>query len=288
MNRRILFPLLLVVLLAGAVRAGEQQGWAEKAGYHLFNPTPRAQMRELNTDRPDKTESPYTVDAGHFQIESDLVSYSYDRHNSERTNTRVDEFSFAAANLKVGLLNWMDLQLVVESFRYVRTRESGVVDRRSGFGDLTVRLKMNVWGNDGGTTALALMPFAKLPTNQDKLGNDAVEGGLIVPLTVEFPRGWEMGVMTEFDSNEDGDADGYHTEFINTITFSHDIMGKLSGYVEFFSLVSAEPGSDWVGTIDLGLTYTVTEDVQLDAGINIGVTRAADDLNPFLGWSVRF
>ena len=35
-------------------------------------------MREMSTDRPDKTESPYTVDAGHFQIEWDLFNFERD------------------------------------------------------------------------------------------------------------------------------------------------------------------------------------------------------------------
>jgi hypothetical protein len=42
---------------------------ADKSGYHLFRPTPRELMRELSTDRPDQTESAYTVDAGHVQLE---------------------------------------------------------------------------------------------------------------------------------------------------------------------------------------------------------------------------
>ena len=50
-------------------------GDANKSQYHLFNPTPTGLMRELSTDRPDKTESPYTVDAGHLQIEVDLLSW---------------------------------------------------------------------------------------------------------------------------------------------------------------------------------------------------------------------
>ena len=75
---------------------------------------------------------------------------------------------------------------------------------------------------------------------------------------------------------------------MNTVTFGHDIIGDLGGYVEFFSSVSAEAGSDWVGTVDLGLTYALTKNIQLDAGINIGVTRAADDWNPFVGISWRF
>ena len=36
-----------------------------KSQYNLFNPTPRALMREMSTDRPAKTASAYAVDAGH-------------------------------------------------------------------------------------------------------------------------------------------------------------------------------------------------------------------------------
>ncbi len=36
----------------------------DKPGYSPTNPTPPEALRELSTDRPGKTESPYTVDAG--------------------------------------------------------------------------------------------------------------------------------------------------------------------------------------------------------------------------------
>jgi hypothetical protein len=107
-------------------------------------------------------------------------------------------------------------------------------------------------------------------------------------LAVALPHEWAMGVMTEFDFAEDDDGSGYHPEFINTITFGHDIVGNLAGYVEFFSLVSADRNSSWVGTFDLGLTYALTDDIQLDGGVNLGVTRSADDVNPFVGISWRF
>lgn len=263
---------------------------ADKSGFNLLNPTPRELMRELSTDRPDKTESPYTVDAGHFQIESDLASFSYDAFNGDPTDTETESWSFANTNFKVGLLNNVDLQVVVSTFNHVRTedRTFDIVEESSGFGDVVTRLKINLWGNDGGKTAFALMPFVKFPTSDESLGNGAVEGGLIVPLAIALPGEWQMGVMTQFDFNQDSSGSGYHTEFINTITVSHDIAGNLAGYAEFFSAVSTEDESDWVGTVDLGLTYGVTENIQLDAGVNIGVTRAADDLNPFLGATWRF
>lgn len=262
----------------------------DKSRYHLFNPTPREYLREMSTDRPDKTESPYTVDAGHFQLETDLFSYTHDRDRSDGGDKRMEAYAIAPVNLKAGLLNDVDLQLILESYNHVREsdRVTGAVEKRSGFGDVTTRLKVNFWGNDGGQTAFAMMPFVKFPSNQDDLGNDAVEGGVIFPVAVGLPRGWGMGVMTEVDFVRNEADTGYHTSFVNTITFAHDIVGNLGGYVEFFSEVSTERDSPWVGTVDTGLTYAVTEDIQLDAGVNIGVTRSADDVNPFIGLSVRF
>lgn len=262
----------------------------DKSGFTVFSPTPSNLLRDFSTDRPDKTESAYTVDAGHFQIEADLLNYSYDRHNPARANVQTESFSIASLNLKVGLLNNLDAQLILPTFNHVRTedRTALTVQKNSGFGDVTFRSKWNVWGNDGGPTAFALMPFVKFPTSQDNLGNGAFEGGLILPLAVGLPHNWDMGVMTELDLNQDGSSSGYHPEFVNSITFSHGIIGKLDGYAEFFSSVSVESNTEWVGTVDFGLVYELTEHIRLDGGINLGVTRAADDLNPFLGMSLRF
>ncbi len=281
----------LGLLLAGCAldtsAAAAAEPAPDKSRYSLLDPTPRQYLREMSTDRPDKTESAYTVDAGHFQIEMDLVTYGRDRHTTD--DTRVESVAIAPMNLKIGLTNRADLQIVIESYTHVRTtdRTTDAVVHDHGFGDVTVRLKMNLWGNDQGKSALAAMPFVKVPTNQDDLGNDAVEGGLIFPLAIALPSDWGMGLMTELDFNEDDDGDGYHPEFVNTVTLGHDIIGDLAGYVEFFSLVSSERDSEWQGTVDFGLTYALTEDIQLDGGINFGFTHAAEDFNPFLGLSVR-
>lgn len=280
---------LTLAFLAPAVLAGKPPAH-DKRGDDLFHPTPREAMRELSTDRPDKTESPFTVDAGHVQIETDLAAFTYDRHNVERADRRVEAWSFAATNVKLGLCSRADLQIVIEPYATVRTsdRASGATTRQSGFGDLTVRTKINLWGNDGGTTACAVMPFVKLPTNQDGLGNRAVEGGIIVPLAVKLPRGWDLGLMTEVDFLENSTGRGHHAEWVNTITLGHALTKRLGAYVEFFSAVTAEPHQPWVGTFDVGFTFALTDDIQLDCGANFGLTRSADDVAPFVGITWRF
>ena len=258
----------------------------DKRRYNLFHPTPDALLREMATDRPDKTESAYSVDAGHFQIEMDLLSYASDRSEDETVKTQ----AIAPINLKIGVLNNVDLQMIAESYNIQLTedRAANSSTRLSGFGDLVLRCKTNLWGNDGGPSAMAVMPFVKLPTNQHGLGNKALEGGIIFPFALELPADWGFGAQAEMDYLQNSSSSDYHSEFINTVTVSHDIVGKLGGYVELFSNVSTERGAKWVATFDFGFTYALTRDIQFDAGMNIGLTSEADDLNPFIGLSMRY
>ena len=56
-----------------------------------------------------------------------------------------------------------------------------------------------------------------------------------------------------------------HEEFIASASLDHQIIGKLSGFVEFFSNFTTESHAGWVGTVDAGLEYLVTKNIQLDA-----------------------
>jgi len=258
----------------------------DKSGYNLFDPVPDTLMRELAPDRPDKTECPYTVDAGHYQLEMDFANYTC----SESGGTTTRAWNVAPFNIKAGLLNNVDLQFVFDDYLNVRTEDNaaGVSTTQSGFGDLITRLKVNLWGNDGGPTAFALLPYLKFPTSTDNLGNNAVEGGVIFPLAIKLPHGFDLNLETAASVMKNEEGGGHHEEFINSFSVDHGIAGRLSGYVEFFSGIGTESHAGWIGTVDTGLEFLVTKDVQLDCGCSFGVTRAADNFNPFAGITVRF
>src|SRR6476646_1328967 len=95
----------------------------KKSEFNLFNPTPPDLMRDFNTDRPDKTESPYTVDAGHMQLEMELANYSYDRHNPQHEARRVQQLHILSTNFKIGLLNNLDFHLISDSFIWFRDED---------------------------------------------------------------------------------------------------------------------------------------------------------------------
>jgi outer membrane putative beta-barrel porin/alpha-amylase len=272
-------------ICAACIAAGAD----EKSRFHLLDPTPPPLMRPMSTDRPDKTESPYTVDAGHVQVEMDIVSYFYDRRNPEHQARRVQGASFFATNWKVGLLNNLDVQLVSEPFVWLRQEDlnAGLDDDDVGSGDATLRAKLNLWGNDGGKTALAVMPFITFDTSDEELGTTGTEFGLIIPLAIELPHEFGLGLMSEFDFVRD-DSNDLNFVWVNTATLGRDIVKNLGGYIELFTAVDPDRTSAWEATLDFGLTYAISPDIQLDGGINIGLTREADDWSPFVGISIRY
>jgi hypothetical protein len=264
-----------------SVTRGQSDGpGTDKSHYTLFNPTPRALMREMSTDRPDTTESAYTVDAGHVQVESSFVDYTRDDDDGGDFKA----LSVLPTNLKIGLTNNMDLQLAFEP--YVREEFEG--DSIDGFGATQLRLKINLWGNDGGDTALAVMPFLQFPTEDDDFGaTDHIQGGVILPLAVALPNEWSLGVMAEFDAVRDGADEDYEVQFVHTATVGHDIVGDLAGYIEYIGVTDTENGTGYVSLIGGGLTYGASDNVQLDCGVNFGLSGSVDDFNIFAGISVR-
>jgi hypothetical protein len=278
----------LLVLLAPAVAAAQTAGSPtppDKSGYWLLDPVPDDQLRAFSTDRPNKSNSPYTVDAGHFQYETDLFNYSY----THLDGTTQRSWTFADPVLKVGLTNQTDLELAIGGFSTVRTTTKGAGGNTiSGFGDVTTRLKVNLFGNDGGDAALAVIPYVKAPTAKAGLGNGQVEGGIIAPLSLTLPHDFSLVLETELDLLKNGDDNGKHSNFVNLANLSRPLTETLTGSVELYSSVATDAHSPNLYTVDLSLAWAVTPTLQLDTACYIGLNREAPRAVFYAGLSQRF
>ncbi len=293
LGEKLLAPasLCLLAFVLGIVNpaASQDNNVGQDNNTHtLFNPTPVRFMRELSADRPDKTDCPFTVDAGHFQVEMDFLNLTSQSANAVNENIKYEGYQIVPMTLKVGLSNSVDFQLVLSPLLRQRTeaKGSGRSEDNSGFGDVTPRIKVNLVGNDRGFFALALIPFVKFPTAQNPLGNGAVEGGLGIPYSLDIPD-WDVGFQTTFHINKNDGAQGYHSELDNSVSIGHTLLGHLSLAAEFFTNFSTEQGSPWVGTVDTWLTFQCNENMRLDGGAYLGVTPAADNLHLWLGTTFR-
>lgn len=286
-------PLLAALVLAApaAARPGVEPP-PDKSRYTLLNPTPRHLRREMETDRPDATESPRTIDAGAVQLEMSLAEFTRDSEDGART----DSWAVAPINLKIGLLNNADLQFLFTPYAHINPSPG---ETARGVGDFGLRLKINLWGNDDperwGGTALGIMPFIIVPTADDDLEDagaapDGIEGGIILPFSIDLPHGLGLGLMAELDFIRQDDG-GYTTEFVHSVVLGRDLVGALGGYVEYIGVAPLDPDADadYSATFSTGLTYALSPDAQLDAGLRVGLTeRDTDDLALFAGLSLRF
>ena len=249
-----------------------------KHNYKLFRPTPKDQMRGFETDRPDMTENAYTIDAGHFQLETDL----FKTNRSSVEGIKTIQNSFNVVNLKLGLTNSLDIQFIAESFVSTKVMDQNSTKTNSAFGNLTIRLKQNIWGNDDGKTAFAILPFIKIPTTSD----DKITGGIVLPFAIALSNNWDFGsqFVTALEKNQL--LNGYHMNYLTSATISHPLFVKC----DFFSEVSAFRESElknYEYSVNAGLVYELKENIKLDSGMYYGLKNTSSKVY-FLGLSFRY
>ncbi len=259
----------------------------DKSGYHLLNPVPDSALRSFSPDRPTKSTGPFTVDAGRTQLEMDFFYYTLQKQDGVRTTTLVGP----NPNLKIGLTNNIDLQINMAPFMTlgVEDKVGGTHDRWSGQGDLFLRSKIAFWGNDGGKTAFALIPWLKAPTAATGLGNGATEGGVIAALQVSLPGDASLLFNSEVDWLKDATAGGTHGNYINAVGVTVPVIKDVSFSAELWSQVTDDPdGTVRQFSIDTALAWTVQPNLQLDIGANFGLNAATPQLQLYAGVARRF
>jgi hypothetical protein len=248
-------------------------------------------MRDFNTDRPTKSNVPYTVPAGHFQYEGDLFIYGYD--NVSTPDTNITSWTVGNPTLKLGLLNNLDVEVNFSFYNSIRsaTVSTGAYAIAQGFGDTFTRFKWNLFGNDGGGPALALIPFAKWPTAPmapQGVGNGYIEGGLIAPFAMPLPGGFTAILMGEMDIVKNAFDSNYRVNIPVLLNISRPIIENVTAYAEIFTNWSTNPQAPNIVTADFAIAWQPRPNFQLDAGINIGLNYAAVPYQIYVGIAQRF
>ncbi len=272
-----------------AVAAGPDK-WA----YTLWNPTPSDLMRDMDTDRPNKTNTPHTVDAGHFQLETGLVDYLYFRDHSNGADASTKTWDVGQLNLRLGVLNNLEVNAGVTSYVFQRFHDNftGQTTRQNGLGDTIVGGKLNLWGNDGAdgawATALGIQPQVKLPTARRDLGTGHTEVVVGVPFSLNLPGDVHLGLQTTPGWVRNADNTGYVTGWQNAISVDRVFFTQWDVYAEYWSQVTTERHREGQGTVDLGMIYQMTRSLSWDTGVNLGINKGSPTFEWTVGVSVRY
>jgi hypothetical protein len=267
MDLRRLSPLLLLVAAPAAHADGG------KGRVDLFHPTPALYMRELDADRPDETESPYTVDAGHFQVESDVGRLSLEKHGRD--------VAMMTMTVRIGLTDRTELQVITDPLHAGSSPGvPGVVDP----GESTVGLKVNLFGNDDADLGAGIIAWVGLPSFTHGVGRGGAEGGLVLPFATELPGDVDFGTMLGVSAVRDA-AGGYGPEIVVSANAGHAIAGPVSGFIELVGRGDADEG---VGASFMaGASVEIDRDLQIDAGVDVAVLNPVGAAAVFAGFTWR-
>ncbi len=131
-------------------------------------------------------------------------------------------------------------------------------------------------------------PTSRCQLTVKKLNPDReVTGGLIAPLAANLGDGWALGVMLELDAVRNAANNGYVAQWVQSISVSHKIVGELAGFAEVANIANGERQTSGQAYFDVGMTLAFTPDILFDTGANLGLTSASDDVQVYLGISVR-
>lgn len=247
----------------------------------LLSTTALAEDPPMCTDRPTKANNTCTVAAGFWQIESDAFSFTHYRDDGVTTDT----WAVPNPTLKYGLDDKSDVELNWAPYVSVKTTDEHRLD---GVGDIYLRYKRTLT-EKGAAVGTAVIPYVKIPTAKRGIGNERVEGGLAVPITIALPHDLTLTLGPEIDALLDEDRNGYHVNLVNPLNLSGAVTPRLTLYGEVWMANNFEPhGTYSQYSADFAAAYSVAKTLQLDVGANFGLNRHTPDVQVYMGFSTRY
>jgi hypothetical protein len=215
------------------------------------------------------TESPQTVGPGKWLLETEALHFDLDQDDVAGPTTTA--LGLASSILSTGLTDAVDLQFGVSLYRREDADSGGARDTTTGLQHLDLRAKWKFWSDDRRGSALAAIPYLKLPVNSGGYGTDTLEGGLMLPYSLQISGKVTAGAMGQWDLARNEADNGYDSRWLLTGYTEYRFATTFSVYGEATAITSSAGGSDWSGTLGVGLLWQVTKSVQLDYELQRGI-----------------
>lgn len=229
------------------------------------------------------TEWATTVAPGRFLLEVNAISLTVDRE----PGLKYTAFGAASTFLTTGLTSNLDLQVGAEFYISQKFDAAGLTERQSGIGDVYVRAKYRFYESHDTSTAIAVLPYVKIPTNSGGVGNDSVEGGIIIPLQAQLIGGFDFAAMAELDFLRNDADDGYDSYWFASASLTRKIASAIGLYGEA-AVAKSSGGAPWEGTLGVGATLSVSEHTWWDFALYRGLSRGAADWNQVVRFNFGF
>ncbi len=233
---------------------------------------------EMITDRPDATESSSVVPLHTLQIETGAFYESF-----EENDFKSEVYGFNTTLLRFGLLEKLELRVgwnfEEHQFSFAGNEDPNVL---SGFSPLLFGVKVAIAEEKGILPEMALLLHTNLPFtsstdfNVENTGVD-FRFSFAHTLSERSSLGYNLGAAWGNDSSE--------ASYLYTIAYGYSITDKFGAYAELYGDLPENTSANHLW--DVGLTYLLQNNLQLDATLGRSFTEGQDILIS-TGVSYRF
>jgi len=242
---------------------------------------------------PLVTDDTGTVEPGKAEVELN-AGYTHDRESDNGVSTRTEAFD-GEMKINTGITRDLGVSLAVPYLFSERVRESGQLARTNdGFGDMTLELKYRFFEREG--LSLAVKPTVLLPTGRYGTGLSDGRfgfGGALIA-TREFGEGAYL-----LHANVGYEHHSFRTDlqreenrsdlWFGSLAGEAQVMKGLTLVTDFGLSTTQERSTSELCSYGLvGARYEISEFLDVNAGVKIGLTKPEDDLALLYGAVLKF
>lgn len=223
----------------------------------------------LITDRPDATESPTAVPKGFLQVETGAFYESF-----EERNIKIENYTYNTTLVRYGLLNNLELRLGWDFVEGKTTLNGNRLDAvTSGFNPLLFGFKTTIVQEDGCFPEIGFLGHLYFPFSA---GTDYKPETTGVDFRFSFAHTLSEASSLSYNLGAAWGNDSSEANYEYTLAYGYGITEKLGAYVELYGDFPENSAANHLW--DAGLTYLVSNNVQLDATVGASITKGQDIL----------
>ena len=228
----------------------------------------------LSTDRPDLTEAPDVIPLHFFQLETGIVL----EKDKPESYVAVNSYSFATTLLRYGLTDGIELRLsgafLREDIQDLKVRSS-----ETGLADIGIGAKFHLLEENGIVPQAGVITVIDIPVGDKFFTEDEIIPGVIFAAEHSFTEwaalSYNLGARYRKDQK---------SFYSYSLALGIQPLKKIGIYVEIFGFIKKT--STPVHAFDLGMTYLVLSNLQLDTSYGVAISDIAADsfFNFGLSW----
>ncbi len=251
--------------------------WADDSGPLGFGSAWLTQ--DMEADRARFTKGTGTVLPGHLQLEAGY-DFSYDNNAGiEQSVHRIPD-----ALLRVGVYEDLELRLAWDG--YVSRVIPGD-STKDGPGNFQVGIKHRMYENRLVMPDLSFLLELGLPTGDEDVSSNEAEPALSFLWAYVIPKYFSLAGNIRFAAPVQESQRNFETNV--SLAATKPLGNYLAGFVEYAGFFQNQDAPDTRPRhqLDGGFMYSLSDNVQLDVRLGLGLNEAADDFLARTGISYR-